>query len=260
MSPQVCLICLHPNRLDIESEIARGGAMAEVARNYSIPYPSLWRHCQTHMAVGVTKKQLKAHQMAIDDLEIHKARLEAMLAESDKKKTHATSLKILAELRVTRDQWLKNSASNFQERIRTLEEENAMLRSRDFDKAEESEFADSLKVLTLNELKMIQRIGCKLDSQDASDIIIPDPKRGSAEELTQADITIPYRVLNDQARVRTRIEAYMAMQRGQSNQPKGSLISATAGDTPKPEPVIKLTRLKPAINNKAIRSVQIGVT
>ena len=61
---QVCRVCSHKNRKDIDHLIVSGSKLSDIARDFSIPYNSVWRHKEEHLAaaaVAAGSRSLKSH-------------------------------------------------------------------------------------------------------------------------------------------------------------------------------------------------------
>jgi hypothetical protein len=70
-----CIICTHPKRHDLESELADGARLRPLARRYEISYDALWRHWRRHVP------QEHKDRLKFGDAPVHK--LKGMVAEAE---------------------------------------------------------------------------------------------------------------------------------------------------------------------------------
>ena len=175
---QVCKICSHAQRINIDKEILQGAVLAQLAKKFGVPYHSLYAHSVTHvstrLARAMERRELQQGFNLMDDIEVLRKRLEEMFTTAQSKGHTGTSLKITSEQRAFIELLAKISYANIQERIKELEEENTRLRSGEVDPDVANAFQRKLGVFTFPELEMLSRLSNKLVSQDKSNIIIPE--------------------------------------------------------------------------------------
>lgn len=70
-----CIICTHPKRHDLESELADGARLRPLARRYELSYDALWRHWRRHVP------QEHKDRLKFGDAPAH--RLKGMVAEAE---------------------------------------------------------------------------------------------------------------------------------------------------------------------------------
>lgn len=70
-----CVICTHPKRHDLESELADGARLRPLARRENISYDALWRHWRRHVT------QEHKDRLRFGDAPTH--RLKGMVAEAE---------------------------------------------------------------------------------------------------------------------------------------------------------------------------------
>lgn len=54
--PQVCKVCTHEKRFEIDRAIARGGNRLAIARKFDLPKDSVYRHGEDHLAPGIVEE------------------------------------------------------------------------------------------------------------------------------------------------------------------------------------------------------------
>lgn len=98
-----CSICQHKNRLDIDRQLANGGALTVLARKYSLGIHSLARHRDNHLSrqlVRSVKLQEENNGMDIlKDMNSLIDRTEKILSSAEEKKNSGVALKAIKELR-----------------------------------------------------------------------------------------------------------------------------------------------------------------
>ncbi len=71
---QVCQICSHSKRLELDRSIVQGGNLSKIAKKFDVPYQSLYRHTQEHvsrqLAQAWAKKELMASMDILTDAEL----------------------------------------------------------------------------------------------------------------------------------------------------------------------------------------------
>lgn len=162
--PPTCTICLHKSRKDIDRAIVEGNAVAAVARDFSVPYSTLWAHAQSHLSKTIVKAHEKQELVIANDLmdRINSiiARAERIFTRNYEKGKDHTALKALAEQRSTIDLLAKISYQLHQARMAELQ----LLKEKKIDiRAEEqAEFNQALEYLTFDELKDYQHLQMRL--------------------------------------------------------------------------------------------------
>ena len=52
---QICRICSHKNRLQIDKEIVTNGNLTKISKKYDVSYSSLYSHAQNHISRQLAK-------------------------------------------------------------------------------------------------------------------------------------------------------------------------------------------------------------
>ena len=172
----ICKICTHPRRVEIDRALVRGGNCAELARNFAVPYDSLWRHSRDHisrqLATAMEKMEVAEQNelitMVRDMLKIGKEVVE----RNHEKQNDAITLKGLSTLSGIISMLQQTVSSYMQAKLAEKElkgydtnEDHAEL-SRQYEK--------DLSILSSNELKVLQKIQLKLRKQDPGIKAVPD--------------------------------------------------------------------------------------
>ena len=155
----VCKICSDSNRLAVDREIVAGGNLSKIAKEYNVPYGSLYNHAQEHLSrqlVGAYEKKSLVESMDL------LAMIEGILEKAGQifdrnfeKKRDALALKALSEQRSTIELLAKIASFLHQARALELQAQET---------AEEFPLATSedLAVFTDEELKLMVSMGMKL--------------------------------------------------------------------------------------------------
>jgi len=172
---QVCSICIHRHRFEIEKEIVSGCNLRQLAKEYDVDYQSLYNHSINHVsksiAMAMEKKEL-THSMDL------LARIESILQRADdiftrnyKAQKDDLALKALSEQRNTIS--LLNNIAAQLTHTKQLEYEMSKDKYKDSEQEVERLYGEGLACLTARELKVFQQIINKI--RNKSDLIIlPD--------------------------------------------------------------------------------------
>ena len=171
-----CKICSHPRRLDIDREIVKGGNLARIAKNFDLPYNSLYNHAQSHttrqLAQAWEKRDLEESHNLLGKIDEIIYAAEDIFRRNYEAKKDGIALKALDSKRSTIELLAKISYSLHQAKVTELE--LARIESGQGDYNREQEYQERLKILTDEELKMLLRLSEKLESQDPTMIILRD--------------------------------------------------------------------------------------
>lgn len=171
----VCKCCTSPDRLNIDREIVQGGNLADISRRYAVPYDSLWVHSREHIARQLAqvyeKRQLAEKFDLLGKIDNIISRAERIFRRNYAAGKDNTALKALESQRSTIDMLARISYSLHQAKLAEVE----LLRqtSGEYDQQKQEEFQEGLKILTIPELKMFQRLQEKILNQ-SNEIIIPE--------------------------------------------------------------------------------------
>ncbi len=186
---RVCVVCSHKDRVSIDRILVRpGGNCAQVARDFSLPYQSVWKH-QQHIS-----RQLASAMDKLDQEEEH-ALLKTLtdmiditkevMERNHKEQNDGMTLKSVDSLKGVMDMMVRASANLVQARLAAKE-----LKGYDSGENEQvlqESFRQDLRILSTRELNVLERIRQKLFKQDPSIIAVPEGKKKNWYESTYED-------------------------------------------------------------------------
>ncbi len=176
---RACEVCSSEERLAVDRLIVQGANLAKLAKEYTFNYQSLYNHARHHvsrqLAEAWAKKELMASMDILAEIESLITRSKGILDEAESKGKLGIALKGIAEARAGYELLSRIAFSLHQVRLTELELE----RLRDGTAARERDeaFQESLKCLTFAELEVLQKLTRKLETQDPSITIFPDPPK-----------------------------------------------------------------------------------
>ena len=175
---QVCAICQHTQRLDIDRAIISCKSKASIAREYSVSESSLSNHGKNHLSRQLVqafeKRDALESMNLLGSIETLLSRTSAILDKAESKKNYGIALKAIREMRGSYELLSKIAFSLHQARLSELELER--VRSGETDMAEQEDNEKRLKILTNEELDIYFYILKKLDTQDKkAELIIDEP-------------------------------------------------------------------------------------
>lgn len=172
---QNCLVCIHPNRTEMDRAIVQGCNLTALAEQYNVSYDSLYNHSKEHLPKSLTeafaKKDLAQKYNLLTEIEeiIHHAK--EIFHRNAAQGKDVVALKSLAEVRQTLDLLSRTVYMYHQARLLELELQKRQDESDGV--AAKQAIEESYKHLTFAELKMWQRLQKKLIDR-SNVIIIPD--------------------------------------------------------------------------------------
>lgn len=171
-----CTVCTHPKRLEIDRRIVSGANLANLAKEFGLPYSSTYNHAQIHVSRQLTQvmeKRATAEQFdLLERIDGTIIRAEKIFLRNFEKGRDLVALKALSEQRATFELLAKISYALHQ--AKQAEIELARLNSGEISQEDKQAFQKKLKVLTIPELEMLLALQEKLEKQDPSIEIIPD--------------------------------------------------------------------------------------
>ncbi len=175
-----CRTCIHPDRFVMERLYCEGHSITTIARTHGLDEQTVRNHMKQHLSRKIAKSFEKQELSESFDL-MHRldqlwSRMEDIYTRNVKNRD-TIALKALAEQRSTIDTLARAVSEYHQAKLLELEK----YRKNDTTQAD-AEFAQKIKVLTFSELEFLERIQKKLETQDASDIIIADIDQFSMDE------------------------------------------------------------------------------
>lgn len=172
--PQVCKVCSHPKKLEIERGLVRGRTKSSLSREFNVSESSLAYHAEHHLSYQLLQAYEKKAALESLDLlsEIEKLvyTTKRILKRAESKENDYLALSAIREARGTYDLLAKIAFSLHQARLAELELEQERKEQEAWDNGQ------SLEVLTNAELDVLGKLSEKLEKQDASIIVIPDPE------------------------------------------------------------------------------------
>jgi hypothetical protein len=191
MKSLTCAVCLMDQVDSVNARISEGCNLRALAEEINTPYHVVRYHRDHHMPRGLSKSSSAEQEKILDEMLRTKTRLEQMFIAASEKGHSTIQLKIMAELRAANAQWIQISNNLEQAKQHELETEKLRHNPADSD-CQETKLEQDIKILTQYELAVLNRILNKIDLQDTSDTIIPDPPAG---DYSFADIIIPYKTI-----------------------------------------------------------------
>jgi hypothetical protein len=172
---QVCSICIHRHRFEIEKEIVSGCNLRQLAKEYDLDYQSLYYHSVNHVSRSIAKAMEKKELTHSMDL---LARIESILQRADdiftrnyKANKDDLALKALSEQRNTIS--LLNNIAAQLTHAKQLEYEMAKDKFKDSEQEVERMYGEGLACLNQRELKIFQKLITKIRNK-SDEIILPD--------------------------------------------------------------------------------------
>jgi hypothetical protein len=102
---QVCRVCSHPKRKEIEREILAGGVLSAIARKYGVGRDSVWRHKENHIGTEIARQVRRSDQIhatkLLGDLEGLVDSARTILRKAEEDGHSGTALKAIKEVRST---------------------------------------------------------------------------------------------------------------------------------------------------------------
>jgi len=169
----VCSICTDRNRLAIDREIVKGGSLAKIAKEFQVPYHSLYAHAQDHISRQLSKVFAKQELIVGNELleTINKiiSRAEKIFQRNFDAKKDVTALKALDSQRNTIQLLSNISAQLHAAKIAELQLQKD--KSGQLEEEKQIKFQEDIKILAFEELKVYQRIVNKINHQNNERII-----------------------------------------------------------------------------------------
>jgi hypothetical protein len=171
---RVCLTCTHSQRLTIEKMMLQGHSLASIRRQFpDLSEDSLSNHRMNHLSkrlVTMTKNREAAEGLDLRrEIEDLIGRVKGVLDFTENHKQHVVFLKAAGELRGNFELLLKIAVA-----LNEAEQSSIKAKAEAEAAKREQQFADSLSVLTTNELRILEAISNKLTEHDRRNIIISD--------------------------------------------------------------------------------------
>lgn len=173
---RVCLICSHPKRLQIDQAIVQGATLAKIARDFDVPPNSLYPHSKDHLsrqlAQAYQRKEALESLNLLGEIEDLLHRTKVILTQAEQDKRYTLALKAIAEARGVYELLSRIAFSLHQARTAELELERA--KAHDIGQEAEMEFQEALKVLTMPELELLEKLSEKIQKADPKIKILPE--------------------------------------------------------------------------------------
>lgn len=170
---QRCAVCGHKKRLEIDKEIISGGNLTELAKRYGINYNTMYFHAKNHISRQLltyeNQQKLIQNTDLLQKIDNIITKTEDIFRRNYEKKKDIVALKALSTQKGVLELLAKISFEIHASRqldIQTTNEEA--------EEQKQTEFAESIKVLTMSELLMLEHLQKKIETQDKNFIIIPD--------------------------------------------------------------------------------------
>jgi hypothetical protein len=102
---QVCCICSHVNKVEIERSILQGTPKGKIASAYGVPEHAVRNHAANHLSRQIVQshrgRELMNTERLLDDLEQMRSRIITILDRAERADHLVTELKAIAEWRAT---------------------------------------------------------------------------------------------------------------------------------------------------------------
>lgn len=200
---RVCLICSQTSRLTYERQYLQGIPISRIASELGVSDDCVRNHMSNHLSrqlgTAMAKMELTNSIDMLSEIDQIIQDTKTIFKRNFEKNADITALKALDSQRATLELLCKISAYMHQTKLLELQEKQS-----DVSQEEDNDFAEKIKILTIPELVMIQRIQKKLDSQDKKDIIIPE-NEGIMVNTPMTRTNLPKRSFEEDTAVNRRI-------------------------------------------------------
>lgn len=167
---QACIICNHSSRLEIDRALVAGKSLAGINREFGVSMNSLANHRDRHLSRQMIqaweKKELMEGMNILGELEGLITRTKRILDEAERTKKYNTALSAIREARGSYELMSKIVYSMHQAKITELELERT--KEQAGQQNDEAEVAEGLKILTMDELKVFNKLIQKVHTQNSS--------------------------------------------------------------------------------------------
>lgn len=172
-----CLICQSANRLAIDREVVEGINLSKIAKKFNVSYHSLYAHSQKHitrqlLAVADKKLMIEGNEL-LETITKIITRAERIFKRNYIAKKDLLALKALDSQRNT-IQLLSNISAQLHA-AKIAELQLSKDNGEDVKAQQEAIYQEKIVILSIEELKVYQRLVNKITNQNA-DIIISDRK------------------------------------------------------------------------------------
>lgn len=174
----ICKICTHPNKLEIDRAIVKGGALAAIVKNFGVPYNSLYNHARNHLSrqlgQAYNKLQLQEDFNLLQRVDQILTRAEDIFKRNYRKGKDTVALKALDSQKGTIELLAKISYSFHQAKLAEIELARIESGEQDQDLIQ-SQIAENIAVLTPKERAVLKQLVLKMASQDEKMVVLPQP-------------------------------------------------------------------------------------
>jgi hypothetical protein len=170
----VCAICSHKRRLEIDREIVQGKNLSKIARDYDVSYDSVFNHSKVHISRQLAKAleqkmQIEGNNL-METIQSILDRAEDIFQRNYDAGKDLTALKAIDSIRNT-IQLLNNiSAQLHAAKMAELQLEKENLG--DNKQKESEQYMKLIKILSFDELLVYQRLIDKIGNQTTDKIIL----------------------------------------------------------------------------------------
>jgi transposase-like protein len=170
--PQSCNICSHARRLEIDREIVQGKNLAKIAEEFDVPYHSIYAHSQKHISRQLVKvfeqRDVIESNNLLNIIDELLKRCNDIFERNYKKGHDVTALKAIDSSRNTIQLLANISAQVHAAKMAELQQ----LKDQSGNKGEEKEkFSKDIKIFTMEELEVFNRLINKMNNQDNDKVI-----------------------------------------------------------------------------------------
>lgn len=169
----VCQVCQHKDRLAIDRKIVLGGVLTELASEFGVEYHNLWQHAHNHvtkqLAQAMEKKSLIQGNELLDIVTKIIQRADDIFTRNYNAKRDDMALKALSEQRNTIQLLSNISAQLHSAKMAELELQER--KKGDNEEQRKTEYVKNLSILSIDELKVYERLQYKVFHQNADKII-----------------------------------------------------------------------------------------
>lgn len=164
---KVCGICSHPNRLEIDRKLMQGRTLAGLSREYNVSDDTLTNHRDNHISRQLVqaweKKELMEGMNILSEIEDLIKRTKDILDIAEKKKQYGLALNAIKEARGSYELLSKIAYALHQAKLTEyqMQQDN----NQQAEKSILDEFAEDIKILTTDELKVLNKLLYKIRNQ-----------------------------------------------------------------------------------------------
>lgn len=166
--PRKSSIVMHPKKLEMEREYMEGQPVSEIARKYGVSADALYHHTEHNLSRQLVQayqqKELNESMDILGGIEDLLKKTRRILDHAEKDKKHRLALSAIKEARGSYELLSKIAYALHQARLAEIELER-LQQATNHDDTEE-QVAEAIKILSFDELKVLERLTRKIRTQN----------------------------------------------------------------------------------------------